>query len=532
MLKALLKKQMLELNKSFFVDRKTGKLKSKGSAILSIVLFSLLMIFVICGMFLYMSYSISPLLTAGLEWLYFAIMGATAVMFGLFGSVFNTYSSLYDAKDNDLLLSMPIPPSKLMAARLTGVYLMGLMYTGSVIFPAVIMYFICSRPRVIFAAMSVFSAIVLTVLVLILSCALGWVVAKIAAKLKNKSLVTVAVSLLFIGGYYLIYFKANEIINSIVKNSGDIADKVKGSAYPLYLLGRACAGEVLPTLLFAAITAALFCLTWRIMARSFIRLATVGGKGAKAVYKAKKKTKAQSIDNALLRREIKRFLSCPTYILNCALGSFLLLVFSVPALIKGEWLAEYLSHFDPIFYDNLPAVACMIVLALSSMNIITAPSVSLEGKGLWIVRSLPVTSEQILKAKIKLHMLFSAVPALICSICLCIALKPDILSAAAIITLPLVFNLLCAVSGLRIDLKMPNLSWANENAAIKQSFHVMLAMLLSMAYIALIFVIFIAFSAFLSPSAAIALCVPFTLSMALTSASRLKKKGVKRLEEM
>ncbi len=531
MLKALLKKQMLELNKSFFIDRKTGKLKSRGSAIFSIILFSLLMIFVICGMFLYMSYSISPLLTAGLDWLYFAIMGATSIMFGLFGSVFNTYSSLYDAKDNDLLLSMPIPPSKLMAARLAGVYLMGLMYTGSVIFPAVIMYFICSRPKAIFGILSIFSALVLTVLVLIFSCALGWVVAKISAKLKNKSLVSVAVSILFIGGYYLIYFKANEIIGTIIENSGDVADKLRGSAYPLYLLGRACAGEPLPTLLLTAITAALFYFTLRIMSRSFVRLATVGGKGTKAVYK-EKKTRAQSIDNALLRREIKRFLSCPAYILNCSLGSFFLLAFSVLALFRGEWLTDYLAHSAAEVYDALPAIACLVILTISSMNIITAPSVSLEGKGLWIVRSLPVTSEQILKAKIKLHMLFSAVPALICGICLCIALTPDFWAATAIIILPLIFNLLCAVSGLRIDLRVPNLSWTSESAAIKQSFHVILAMLLSLAHIALIFIFFTLASSFVSPSAAIALCIPIVLIMTLFSASHLKKKGVKRLEEI
>lgn len=44
MLKALIKKQLLELNKSFFVDRKTGKGKSARSATFSIVLFILLMI--------------------------------------------------------------------------------------------------------------------------------------------------------------------------------------------------------------------------------------------------------------------------------------------------------------------------------------------------------------------------------------------------------------------------------------------------------------------------------------------------------
>ena len=57
-------------------------------------------------------------------------MGLLAVLLGAFGSVFNTYSSLYLSKDNDLLLSMPIPVRSIMASRLLGVYLMGLMYSG------------------------------------------------------------------------------------------------------------------------------------------------------------------------------------------------------------------------------------------------------------------------------------------------------------------------------------------------------------------------------------------------------------------
>lgn len=231
------KKQLLELNKSFFVDRKTGKGKSPRSATFSIVLFILLMIFAIGGMFCYMSYSMRPLITYGMSWLYFAIMGATAALFGVFGSVFNTYSSLYDAKDNDLLLSMPIPVRDIMAARLIGVYLMGLMYSGVVVIPAVGVYFITAHPG-ISGITAVIMAVMVTVLVLILSCILGWVVAKIAVKLKNKSIITVIVSIAFLGGYYYVYFRANEIITGIVANSAAVAAKVRTSAYLLYISAR------------------------------------------------------------------------------------------------------------------------------------------------------------------------------------------------------------------------------------------------------------------------------------------------------
>ena len=128
MLKVLLKKQMKEIFRSYFYDAKKNRRRSKGSTIGLIVMYVLLMVGVMGGMFL----------QAGMDWLYFALMGLMAVFIGAFGSVFNTYSSLYLAKDNDLLLAMPIPVRCIMASRLLSVYLMGLMYSAVVIVPAVI----------------------------------------------------------------------------------------------------------------------------------------------------------------------------------------------------------------------------------------------------------------------------------------------------------------------------------------------------------------------------------------------------------
>ena len=61
-------------------------------------------------------------------WLYMALMGIVSVTLGVFGSVFNTFSTLYQAKDNDLLFAMPITERSVLTARLSGVYTMGLMY--------------------------------------------------------------------------------------------------------------------------------------------------------------------------------------------------------------------------------------------------------------------------------------------------------------------------------------------------------------------------------------------------------------------
>ena len=90
-----------------------------------------------------------------------------------------TYSGLYLSKDNDLLLSMPIPIRSILTIRLASVYLMGLMYSAIVMLPAVIVYWIEVEATPLTIVGPVLLILLISLLVLILSCVLGWCVAKI-----------------------------------------------------------------------------------------------------------------------------------------------------------------------------------------------------------------------------------------------------------------------------------------------------------------------------------------------------------------
>ena len=161
MVKLLLKKQLSEIFRSYFYDAKKNKPRSKASTVSLIVLYVLLMVGVIGGMFTLFSIGLcAPLHEAGLDWLYFTLFALVGVLMGVFGSVFNTFSGLYQAKDNDLLLSLPIPVRTLMASRLLTVYLMGLMYSAVVILPAVIVYWV----TVTAAPMALLGGVLLTAL--------------------------------------------------------------------------------------------------------------------------------------------------------------------------------------------------------------------------------------------------------------------------------------------------------------------------------------------------------------------------------
>ena len=198
MFRALLKKQLLELSNNMFRSRRRGKAggAKAGSAVITVLMLVLLVM--LGGMFFFLARWLSPLITAGLGWLYYLIITAAAMFFGIFGSVFNTFSSLYQAKDNDLLLSMPVPVRMIMTVRLAGVYIMGLIYCSIAMIPGVVVY--CMTASAGFGQIvgGLIFILVLSVLILTLSCTLGWVVSKISLKLKNKSIITVLVALVFI----------------------------------------------------------------------------------------------------------------------------------------------------------------------------------------------------------------------------------------------------------------------------------------------------------------------------------------------
>ena len=531
MLKALFYKQMLELNRGFFRSRRTGKARSRVSSILSILAFVLLMAGVLGGMFFYLSWSLRPLIQVGLGWLYFTMMGLVAVALGIFGSVFNTFASLYQAKDNDLLLSLPIPVPAILAVRLAGVHLMGLMYSGVALVPAVIVYGLTAHPGAGVMACSILFALLLSVFVLVLSCGLGWVVAKVNARLKNKSLITVLVSLLFLAGYYYLYFKANALLQNLLASSEALAAGIKGAAYPLYLLGRAGEGSWPALAAVGAVILALFGLVYLLLSRSFLKIATGSSAGTKARYR-ERAVRAKGIGGALFSRELARFLASPTYMLNCGLGTLMLLAAAVLALIKGAWLREV---FGGLFAGNpgaVPLLGAAGVCVLAAMNDITAPSVTLEGKTLWLIQSLPVTPWQALRAKLNLHLALTEAPALICGVCVAAALRPSPVFWVFLVLAPLAFGLFSAALGLTINLKMPNLNWTSETAAVKQSVGVFLALLAGWAYTAVLALLYLAVGSNIAPELYLAACTGLTVAASAILLRWLRVRGSKRFAEL
>ena len=264
------------------------------------------------------------------------------------------------------------------------------------IVPAVIVYWIAGKLTLASVAGGLLLTALISVVVLILSCVLGWVVAKISLKLKNKSFITVLASLVFLGAYYFFYFKAQTVIQDLILHVAEYGERLE-HARALYILGQAGAGDWAAMGILTLVVAAAGVLTWRLLSGSFLKIATASASGAKAQY-SRKAVRARTPDAALLGRELRRFTASPNYMLNCGLGILFLLVGGIALLIKGGALMQTLLA---VFSDDTGTISFLVaasVCMITSMNDMATPSVSLEGKSLWLIQSLPVEPWRALRA--------------------------------------------------------------------------------------------------------------------------------------
>ncbi|MCI5868151.1 MAG: hypothetical protein MR224_01370 [Dorea sp.] len=468
MTKTLFKKQMMELFSFFWQDKKKNKNRTGIQLVLSVSMY-LVLFGIVSVMFYFLAATLcEPLVMAKMDWLYFALTGVLGVVLGAFGSVFNTFASLYSAKDNSLLLVMPIRPSKILTSRLLGVYAMGLMYELLVMIPVLLKYYMVAEPGFFVVLCTLLVTWLLSVFVLTLSAVLGWGVALISAKTKHKSIIAVVLSLVFIAAYYYLYMKAAGMLREIISNPQMAGEALNGKLSPLYHIGMAADGNGKSLLLFAGMVLLLFAVVYGVLAKSYRKILITNKGETKAQYK-EKFTSAGSIESALLKKEFRRFLGSPNYMLNCGLGIIFMVIAAVALVVKADTVTGFVTLFFVGYEDLIPLVAAGALGMVAAMNDMTAPSVSLEGKNLWILQVFPVTGVQALMAKIKMQLILTYVPAAILLLGMEIVLKRPIVEFVLIALATVGFILFMALFGLTMNLKFPNLTWTSEIIPIKQS---------------------------------------------------------------
>ena len=528
MFKALLKKQFMELGAFLTNDRKTGGRRSPKATVGFALFFGgilLLMMFSFGMMAWPLAQAMVPV---GQGWLYFLSMELMALLIAVIMGAFAGYSGLFAAKDNELLLAMPIPPWMILTVRLLTLLTTNFMCVLLAWVPTVFVYTLYAETPLGAVLSALPMAVFLAGISAVLSAIIGWVVAEVSGRVRNKNAVVVVLSLVLMGGYFVGMQKLQSTLQSLLRGLSDDAD-ARAKAGLLYHLGHAAEGDGLTLLVFGVVVLAAMAAFCGVLGRQYLRLMTTKRGVKKAVYHAKV-TQKSSLRKALLRRELLHLASSPAYLLNCALGTAMLGIVGGVFLVKAEQIYAHASERIPA--EFLPLLLCAIVCGGLAANLLAAPAVSLEGKSFWIIRSLPVTAWQTLRAKLDLHLLLTAIPAAFCTLCGGAAFRADVGELVLVLLVVLLFSGFTACFDLMAGLLWPNLHWVSETAVIKQSLSGMAALFGSWAAGLLLTVGGFALLRVLPGTGVLVVCACLLAAADALLLHWLKGQGCRRLEEL
>ena len=475
MFKALVKTRLAALRASFYTRTRSAKNGKKPSKIggIGIAILLIYAAIVFAGMFSAMFFGIAELYHAqGIGWLYFALAGILAAGFCLMGSVFTAQTQLYNARDNEMLLAMPIPSAAILGSRMIMLLL-----------PAIAVWIAAGLPVTVSGAVcTAVGFIILPLLPLTLSCLLGGIIAAITARMRHKNIITLVFSLLFLAVYMYFYMNIQGYMQQLMADGLDIADAFERSIPPFYWLGAAAAdGDFVKLILFVLCCVVPFGILYAVLSQTFIGIATERRSAAKKVYKGGE-MRTSSAFMAVVKKELARLVSSAGYMINAGMGIVMMAAVAVFMAVKR---AQIVMFLDAIGTGYAGVLVGLIVCALVSMVFISAPSISLEGKSLWVMQTMPIRGGTVLRAKAAMHIMITAPAAAICTVAVGIILGVGAADCIAAVLLAVAFTVFTAYFGVALNLKFHRFDWINETAAVKSGMSVMLAMFGSMAILAI-----------------------------------------------
>lgn len=474
-----------------------------------------------------------PFYNGGLSWLYFAMVGIVAVAVCFMGSVFMAQKQIFSAQDNDLLLSMPIPPFAIVASRMLMLLLLNYMIEALVVLPAAVVWCLSLPVNALGAVIFVCAFLLLPLLPLTLSCLFGWLIEAVASRLpRGKNILVLLLSIAFLAGYFMVYSKMQQYIGALIANGAAVADAVAKAAPPFYWLGDAIASQNgVSLLLFVLCCIVPFALAFWLISKSFVSIATRKVSGVKRVYCAAA-MKAGNADGALLSKELRHFISNAMYMLNAGIGLVMLLIGCVALVVKQDAVDLLFSQMA-LPMSLLPAMLCIMQCFILAMVYISAPSISLEGKTLWIAQSLPAPAYSILRSKVRMHFYIALPFSLISSVALVLITGASGLMIPVMLVLPMLLCLVIAQLGLVINLRFPKFDWTSEVVAVKQSVSVIVAMLANWGVVILPVILYVVLpKGFMSVELYMALWTLLFIPIALLLDKVLRGWGVRTFEEL
>lgn len=473
--KLLIKAQIINsfgINKLLRSSTKTEKLKAG--------LFAGLMLFVIVMVFVQMTiYAwVTSDFLAKMNMMNVLIITGTALsmLVCLFMSIYKAPGYLFAFKDYDMLMSMPVSKADILISKLFMIVVTNVGLSVLIGFPYLMVYGIKSSSGAVYYLASLLLLILSSLFPGTIGALLSLVLGRVSSKSRHTNLLLTIGSFIILILFMIGMFSLNSLTTANIEGLVTSIGLLNSLYYPFGLIVNALIHmDIISFIIFTVISVLVFILFVWLFARVFKEINSKMQEKYKASNYKMTELQVQTTAVALFKKELSFYFSSYIYVINTGFGAIMMLLI-IALLIINRSKINMIYTIIPV---NV-SMSMLVTFALSlcvALTCTTAPSVSLEGKNLWIIKSLPLKVMDIFKSKIWLNLVITAPILIVCATVLVAVFGLTITEYLLTVAVGCSYCVLIAVVGIIINLHFPKLEWNTQVAVVKQSASVMIAVL-------------------------------------------------------
>lgn len=400
----------------------------------------------------------------------------------LFFTMFKANGELFAYKDYEMLMALPIKTSVVIASRFMYLYIWNTFLSAIIMISMGGVYSVYEKPGVLFYVLWVISILFVSLIPTTVATLIGAVITAIASKSRHSNIISTSLTIILVIGIFASSMFAGGLegdfnLEQLEKIYETVLDKVYG-IYPLARLynDAVAVQNVGKFVLFIGISVAWYSLFVVVLSLKYKQINT-GITTFKGHTDYQVGTlKSSNTLGALYQKELKRFLSSTVYATNTGMGLIFAVVISIALVVTGTGRLADLTGLE-VISTALPKMAAFILATFVSMSCTSCVSLSLEGKNIWLIRTLPVSKEDVFNSKILVNLTFTVPVSVVCGVLFAIGTKANMFEAFMIVLLPVVYAVFTAVWGIFINTKFVNYDWESETQVVKQSVSAIIGMI-------------------------------------------------------
>ena len=471
-----MKKIILLIKASMTENMNLFKINNKKQSKISKKVFPTILTLMFFGyIFSFASGIIQLLAEHNLQYVVLTLFIAVTSILTIIEGIYKSSNLLFNCKDDNLLLSLPVKRSTVLLIRIFKYYIFELLYNSLFLVPAMFAYSTFVNVDITYYIVSVIAILLLPIIPIVISCIIGGIISAFSSKFRFKNIAQIILTTIMLLVVFFGSSNMENLMGTIAENATTINNRICSIYYPAGAYIKLITNfNIQELLMFIIIHLAIFVSAVVFLSKIYFKT----NSKVKAVKTNSKNKNYKIIINnplkSIIKKEFKRFISSPVFVINSAFGLVLFMVGCIFGAFKFEetvnaMIGKDLSGFINDVNLYIPVILFGFICFASLLSSISSSMISLEGKSFEILKSLPIKPMTIIKGKILTAVLIIFPFILIGDVIIFITFKFSLIRIFDILIASIILPLVSGTIGLIINLKHPKMNAENDTEVVKQS---------------------------------------------------------------